>query len=143
MVKCKQCGETVIFGAKSFAGCTFCSAKCATRAREAGLREEAGTEPSVAMHAPTVPLLATAHALMPLLICSAAWLIGHMDEMATLLAVMLFWSWPVWLWPLIRHRRARPRSTPIALVISLLALAAAALPIYVLTLWTLHPGLKL
>ncbi|HEY9105169.1 MAG TPA: hypothetical protein VIN58_00720 [Roseateles sp.] len=143
MVKCEQCGETIMFGAKSFAGHTFCSAKCVARAREAGLGADAGIQPSISMRASAVPLLATAHALTPLLLYGAMWLVGHMENTVTLLAITLFWSWPVWLWPLIRHRHARPRSTAIALVMSLLALAAGALPMYVLTMWTLLPGLKL
>ena len=93
-----------------------------------------GTESSASIRAPVVPLLATAHALAPSLLYGAMWLATRANQTVTLLAIALFWSWPVWLWPLLRHRHARPWSTAIALVISLLVLAAVALPIYILML---------
>jgi hypothetical protein len=49
-------------------------------------------------------MLALAHAAAPLLLYLLMRAIGGLDQTTERIAVVLFWSWPIWLWPLIRYR---------------------------------------
>jgi len=78
-----------------------------------------------------VALLATAHGILPLLLLYA---LGPLLGPVQILAVILFWSWPVWLWPLAQLRGGPMLAVALPLVVSALALLAAALPMLLFTI---------
>lgn len=134
-MKCHQCGNTMVSSAKSQGGYEFCSIDCSIRAAPR-LQDEASRAEEARAISFTIPLLSLGHAVAPLLLYFVWRAVGLPDWGIMKLAVLLFWTWPVWLWPLIRYRR---RDTHLfgfaALMLWLLGLLAATLPILGTVMW--------
>ena len=140
MAKCEQCGATIVLGARSFAEHTFCSTRCIGLAKQAGLRDESGGAPPQPLGIWTVPRLATAHALaLPILLCGAKLL--NLGTTAFQVVVALYWFWPLWLWPLVRHRSRNSLSYMVVLLLAFIVWAALVPTMFIITLMmTLSPG---
>lgn len=137
-MKCHQCGVTMVASAKSQGGHEFCSINCSIRAAPR-LQEEARIARNAQSSHRAIPLLALGHAAAPLLLYFLVGAIGGPAQPLAPIAVVLFWSWPIWLWPLIRYRHRNIRLFGMALILALIAFVAAALPLLAMTFWSL-PG---
>jgi hypothetical protein len=126
MTRCEQCGETIVWGEKSLSGYKFCSNKCIETARRSGLKETQ-EEFDAQLSNPVIPLLAAAHALLPLLLIYIS-IAGPKSSLLANIGVIFFWSWVIWIWPLIGSRDSKLPSYKISLVFSIVALLIAALP---------------
>jgi hypothetical protein len=128
----------MVSSAKSQGGHEFCSINCSIRAAPR-LQEQARIARDAQSIHGTIPLMALAHAAAPLLLYLLMRAIGGPDPSIQRIAVVLFWSWPIWLWPLIRYRHRNLRLFGMALVLALIVLVAAALPMLAMSFWSL-PG---
>lgn len=77
-----------------------------------------------------IPLLATLHGILPLLLLYA---FRRLAGAAEVVAVGLFWSWPAWIVPLSRLGDRSFLNFALPLGISVVALLVAALPMLLFT----------
>jgi hypothetical protein len=131
-----------MFGARTFADHTFCSLNCIVIAKRAGLREPVREPTDPSSPKLLVPVLAIIHALTPLLLLATG-LLARADSAMTPIALALFWSWPFWLWPMIRYRHCHSTLSALALATSLLVQTVATLPMLTLTGSRLFAHIKL
>jgi len=129
----------MVSSAKSQGGHEFCSINCSIRAAPR-LQEEARIARDALSSHFAIPLLALAHAAAPLLLYLLMRTIGGPGQPIQRIAVVLFWSWPIWLWPLIRYRHRNIRLFGMALVLTLIVFVAAALPMLAMSFWSLPGG---
>jgi hypothetical protein len=80
-----------------------------------------------------IPVLAAAHAIVPLLLLFLAPPVSSASPVH-MLALGFYLSWPAWLWPLIKMRRRSLIGFVASLVVSGIALAWAAFPMLLLIL---------